>query len=128
MNSVCLIGRLTRDPELRYANSGVAICNFSLAVDRRFKSDGQPEVDFINVVTFGKTAEFAIKWFSKGLRVGAMGRIQTRNWEGDDGKRHYATDVIAESLDFADGKRDNNEQKQQTNSDDLDFNDDDCPF
>ncbi len=124
MNSVCLIGRLTKNPELRHANSGIAVCNFSLAVDRRFKSDGQPEVDFINIVTFGKTAEFATKWFSKGLRVGVTGRIQTRNWEGDDGKRHYATDVIAESLDFADGKRDSNKQKQ----DDFDFNDDDVPF
>ncbi|MFA5560039.1 MAG: single-stranded DNA-binding protein, partial [Methanofastidiosum sp.] len=78
MNTVCLVGRLTRDPELRYTPSGTAVCNFNLAVDRRFKSEGQPTADFINIVAWSASAEFAAKHYVKGLQVSVVGRIQTR--------------------------------------------------
>ena len=107
MNKVILMGRLTRDPELRYttANS-TPVCSFTLAVDRRFNKQGEErQADFINIVTWGKTAEFCSKWFKKGRQVAVSGRIQTRTWDGEDGRRRYATDVIAEDVYFADSKR-----------------------
>lgn len=100
MNNVNLIGRLVRDPELRKGGKDgeVSICTFTIAVDRR----GAEGADFIRIVTFGKTAEFADDYFTKGLRVGVSGRIQTGSYENKDGETVYTTDVIAESLDFAD--------------------------
>lgn len=107
------MGRLTRDPEMRYANtSNIAVVKFSLAVDRRFKKDGQPDADFINCVVFGKTGEFTNNYFSKGMRVAVTGRIQTSSWEDDTGKRQYRTDVIVEEAYFADSKQNNNGNTQ----------------
>ena len=123
MNTVCLVGRLTRDPELRYTPSETAVCNFTLAVDRRFKSEGQPDADFINIVVWAKSAEFAKKYFSKGLQVSVVGRIQTRSWDDPEGKKRYATEVVAENLGFADAKRDKPAGQQ-----DEDISDDDVPF
>lgn len=128
MNNVSLIGRLTKNPELRETQNGVPVCNFTLAVDRRFKSEGQPTADFINITTWNKTAEFAHRWFSKGLRVGVTGRIQTRSWEDADGVRHYATDVVADSLDFADGKREDEFQNVANEKDYDSYSEDDLPF
>ena len=108
MNKVILMGRLTRDPEVRYTtNTNALVCSFSLAVNRRFKSEGQPDADFINVVVWGKTAEFCSKYFTKGQQVGVIGRLQTRNYDDKDGKKVYVTEVIAEEAHFADSKRDN---------------------
>lgn len=103
MNSVNLIGRLVRDPELRRGgkDGDVSICNFTLAVDRR----GSDDADFIRVITFGKTAEFADDYFTKGLRVGVSGRIQTGSYTNKDGDTVYTTDIIGETLDFADAPR-----------------------
>ena len=127
MNTVCLVGRLTRDPELRYTpGAGTAVCNFTLAVDRRFKSEGQPEADFINIVAWAKSAEFTGKYFVKGLQVSVVGRIQTRTWEDGDGKKRYATEVVAEQLGFADAKREGQPSQQQPNNEVVD--DDDIPF
>lgn len=129
MNNVSLVGRLTKNPELRNTQNGNAVTNFTLAVDRRFKSEGQPEADFINVVVWGKTAEFAQKWFTKGLRIGVIGRIQTRTWEDKDGNKHYATEVVGESVEFADGKKEGNGGNKTKNQEDsYDINDDDIPF
>lgn len=126
MNNVCLIGRLTKDPELHYTpNSGTPVCNFTLAVDRRFKSEGQPEVDFINIIAWNKTAEFIAKWFSKGLRVFVVGRIQTRSWTDNDNKKHFVTEVIAEQVGFADGKKNNQPSNQQQSEE---YDDSDVPF
>ena len=108
LNKVLLMGRLTRDPEVRYtANTNALVCSFSLAVGRNFKREGQPDADFINIVAWGKTGEFCSKYFKKGQQVGVIGRIQTRNWDDDQGQKHYVTEVIAEEAHFADSKRDN---------------------
>jgi len=116
MNKVILMGRLTRNPEMRYSNtSNVAVVRFSLAVDRRYKKEGQPEADFINCVVFGKTGEFVNNYFSKGMRVAVTGRIQTSSWEDETGKRRYGTDVIVEEAYFADSKQSNNTNAQPKN-------------
>jgi single-strand DNA-binding protein len=88
----------------------LAICNFTLAVNRLMKKEGQPDADFIPIVSLGKIAEFCGKYFSKGLKVAIRGRIQTRNWE-KDGVKQYVTEIIAEQVDFADGKKQNNTQQ-----------------
>ena len=106
MNKVILMGRLTRDPEVRYTtNTNALVCSYSLAVNRRFRSEGQPDADFINIVSWGKTAEFCSKYFTKGQQVGVIGRMQTRNYDDKDGKKVYVTEVIAEEAHFADSKR-----------------------
>lgn len=109
MNKVILMGRLTRDPEVRYTtNNNTLVCSFSLAVNRRFKQEGQPDADFINIVAWAKTGEFCSKYFTKGQQVAICGRIQTRSYDDKDGKKVYVTEVIAEDAYFADSKRDPN--------------------
>ena len=109
MNKVVLMGRLTRDPEMRFTQgSNTAVCSFSLAVNRRFRSEGQPDADFINIVSWGKTAEFVSKYFTKGQQVAVVGRIQTRNYDDKEGKKIFVTEVVAEEVYFADSKRDPN--------------------
>jgi single-strand DNA-binding protein len=111
MNSISLIGRLTKDPELKYTSgNNTATTSFTIAVNRDFAKDGQPTADFINIVTWAKTAEFVGKYFSKGLQVGIVGRLQTRNWDDNEGKKHYVTEVVADRVYFADSKKSGNEQ------------------
>ena len=106
MNKVILMGRLTRDPEVRYSagESGTAIARYTLAVDRRFKRDGEATADFISCVSFGRTAEFAEKYFRQGLKVLVAGRIQTGSYTNNAGQKVYTTDVIVEEQEFAEGK------------------------
>lgn len=106
MNKVILMGRLTRDPEVRYSagESGTAIARYTLAVDRRFKRDGEATADFISCVSFGRTAEFAEKYFRQGLKVLVAGRIQTGSYTNNSGQKVYTTDVIVEEQEFAEGK------------------------
>lgn len=106
MNKVVLIGRLTRDPELKFtAGSGVAVSTFSLAVDRTFKNkDGQKEADFINIVVWNKLAEVVANNLTKGRLAAVSGRIQTRTYEGNDGQKKYITEVVAEDVQFLDRK------------------------
>ncbi len=108
MNKVILMGRLTRDPEVRYTQTNnTLVASFSLAVNRRFVRQGEErQADFINIVAWNKQGEFCSKYFKKGQQVGVIGRIQTRNWDDDQGQKHYATEVIAEEVYFADSKRD----------------------
>ena len=108
MNKVILMGRLTRDPEVRYTQTNnKLVASFSLAVNRRFARQGEErQADFINVVAWDKTGEFCSKYFKKGQQVGVIGRIQTRNWDDEQGQKHYVTEVIAEETYFADSKRD----------------------
>ena len=114
MNKVILMGRLTRDPETRYTQgNNTAVCSFSLAVNRRYKQEGQPDADFINVTAWAKTAEFVSKYFTKGQQVGVIGRMQTRNYDDKDGKKVYVTEVVAEEVYFADSKK---EQSNVTTS------------
>ena len=108
MNKVILMGRLTRDPEVRYTQTNnTLVASFSLAVNRRFARQGEErQADFINIVAWSKTGEFCSKYFKKGQQVGVIGRIQTRNWEDDQGQKHYITEVIAAEAYFADSKKD----------------------
>lgn len=103
MNKVALVGRLTKDPEIRYtANNQTAIAKFTIAVNRLFKQEGQPDADFIPIVVFGKPAENCGKYIGKGRLVAVSGRIQTRSWDDQEGKRHFATEVIADEVHFID--------------------------
>ena len=105
MNKVILMGRLTRDPEVRYsAGSNLAVARYTLAVDRRFKRDGEPTADFISCVAFGKSAEFAEKYFRQGLRIVVSGRIQTGSYTNKEGQKVYTTDIVVEDQEFAESK------------------------
>lgn len=106
MNKVILMGRLTRDPEVRYAQGPepLAVARYALAVNRRFKKPGEPEADFINCVSFGKAGEFAEKYFKKGQMVSVVGRLQVRSWDDQEGKKRWSTDVVVEEQYFAESK------------------------
>ncbi len=108
MNKAILIGRLTRDPEVRYTQSGVAVCTFTLAVDRRFArkdaNDGQPTADFIPIVAWRKLAEVCGNNLIKGRRISVEGRIQVRSYEAQDGSRRYVTEIVADEIEFLDSK------------------------
>ena len=108
MNKVVLMGRLTRDPETRYTQTNnTLVASFTLAINRRFTRQGEErQADFIPVVAWSKTGEFCSKYFKKGQQVGVIGRIQTRNWDDDQGQKHYVTEVVAEEAYFADSRRD----------------------
>ena len=126
MNKVILLGRLTKNVETRYTQNNIQVSSFTLAVNRRFKGqEGQPSEDFINIVAWNKTAEFASKYFSKGQQVGVIGRIQTRNYDDDKGNKHYVTEVIAEEVYFADSKKQDNVNTESefdiTSGDELPF-------
>ena len=106
MNKVILMGRLTRDPEVRYStgNNPMAIARYTLAVDRRYKKDGEAEADFISCVSFGKTAEFAEKYYRQGLKIVVSGRIQTGSYTNREGQKVYTTEVVVEEQEFAESK------------------------
>lgn len=107
MNKVILMGRLTKDPELRYSQGVpvMTVARYTLAVSRRFKQKDAPDTDFLNCVAFGKTAEFAEKYFKKGQMVGVVGRVQNRSWIDKEGKNCYATDIIVDEQYFAESKK-----------------------
>ena len=111
MNKVILMGRLTKDPEVRYTQtSNTLVASFNLAINRRFAKQGEErQADFIGIVAWSKIGEFCSKYFKKGQQVGIVGRLQTRNWEDDQGQKHYITEVIAEEAYFADSKKESNE-------------------
>ena len=106
MNKVVLVGRLTRDPEVRYSqgDSATAVARYTLAVDRRFKRDNEPTADFIPCVVFGRSGEFAEKYFRQGLKVIVTGRIQTGSYTNKEGQKVYTTDVVVEDQEFAESK------------------------
>ena len=105
MNQVNLIGRLTKDPEIRYTQNNKPVASYTLAVKRSYAKDGEQDTDFINIISWNKSADFVQKYFKKGMQVGVTGRIQTRNWEDDNGQKHYATEVVTEKVEFADSKK-----------------------
>ena len=121
MNKVILMGRLTRDPEVRYSQGGensLAIARYTLAVDRRFKRNGDDQTaDFIGCVAFGRNAEFAEKYFRQGLKVVVTGRIQTGSYTNKDGQKVYTTDVVVEECEFAESKNAAGENSGFTPSD-----------
>lgn len=104
MNKVLLIGRMTKDPQTRYTQSGTAVATFTLAVDRQFKKDGQPSADFISCVAWNKLAEVIANNLVKGRKVGIEGRLQVRSYDAQDGSKRYVTEVIVDELDFCDSK------------------------
>ena len=106
MNTICLMGRMTADPELRSTQTGVSVTGFTLAVDRDYTPKGQEkQADFIPVVAWRQTAEFVSKYFTKGSRIAIVGQIQTRSWDDAEGKKHYVTEVIADEVEFCESKR-----------------------
>ena len=124
INNVVLVGRMTRDAELRYTPSNVAVATFTLAVNRTFKSrNGEREADFINVVMWHQQAENLANWAKKGSLIGVTGRIQTRNYENNDGQRVYVTEVVAENFQMLE-----NRNQQSSNDNPMDIQDDDLPF
>lgn len=142
MNRVVLVGRLARDPELRYTPAGQAVASFTVAVNRPFKNQqGEQETDFINCVVWRKPAENLANYMKKGNLIGIEGRIQTRSYEGKDGKTVYVTEVVAENVQFLESKKsgkaqqpkqqqriDNMNKNLQQNAQEIDVEDSDLPF
>ena len=148
MNKVVLIGRLTKDPELRYTQGGTAVANFTLAVNRRFANQsGEREADFINCVAWQKTAEFVANYFKKGQQMAMEGRIQVSVYDGNDGQKRWKTEIIAEQIEFVGSKSNgSNDNKAGSNGsantgsgsgysdsqlgygEEVLFDDDDLPF
>lgn len=110
MNKVILMGRLVRDPEVKYSQgtTPMAVAKYTLAVNRRFKKDGEPDADFINCVAFSKSGEFAEKYYKKGQLVSVVGRLQVRSWDDQNGQKRWSTDVVIEDQYFAEKRQDNN--------------------
>ena len=140
MNKVILMGRLVSDPEVNYSKgeNQTAIARYRLAVNRKFKRDGEPEADFINCVAFGKSGEFVEKYLSKGMKIAVTGRIQTGSYENKEGQRVYTTDIIVEEHEFCESKNTNGggASQSQTESDEIaamfadmeNSNNEDLPF
>lgn len=122
MNKVILMGRLTRDPEMRYTQAAepLAIANFSLAVDKRYKRDGESSADFINCVAFGRGAEFIEKYFQKGQLVSVVGRLQVRTYDDKDGNKKWVTEVVVEEQFFAESKKSFEDKKNSSSSNNYD--------
>lgn len=146
MNKAVLLGRLTRDPELKSTGNGISYASFTIAVDRRFKGkDGERQADFINCVAWRQTADFIAKYFPKGRLIAVCGSIQTRTWDDQEGKKHYITEVVVDEANFAGSNGQQNSNTPTSNSstsesipDDFaeitgfvpfeDGSEDDCPF
>lgn len=133
MNKVILMGRLTKDPEVRYTQSDkpLAIARYTLAVNKAYKKEGEPDADFIPCVAFGKNGEFAEKYLNKGQQIAVVGRLQVRMWEDDNGDKRRTTEVVIENQYFADSKnKGNSEDKLEDKFYPIDDNveDEDLPF
>ena len=140
MNKIILMGRLVRDPDVRYsngANGSTAVARYTLAVDRKFKQEGQQTADFINCIAFGKLGEFAEKYLHKGVKIAIAGRIQTGSYTNKDGQKVYTTDVVVEEQEFCESKASNqqsqNNDRPQASSDGFmsipdNLEDDELPF
>ena len=124
MNKVILMGRIVRDPDVRYsngANGSTAVARYTLAVDRKFKQEGQPTADFINCIAFGKLGEFAEKYLHKGTKIAVIGRIQTGSYKNKDENTVYTTDVVVEEQEFCESKSQSNSQTQHAPRNNDDF-------
>lgn len=105
MNKVALIGRLTRDPEIRYTKDNIAIASYTLAIDRKYAKEGQQSADFINCKVFGKGADFVERYLKQGVKIAVAGRLQSGSYTDKDGRKVYTTDVIVEEHEFAESKK-----------------------
>ncbi|HEL1625472.1 TPA: single-stranded DNA-binding protein [Streptococcus suis] len=131
INNVVLVGRMTRDAELRYTPSNQAVATFTLAVNRNFKNqDGEREADFVNCVIWRQQAENLANWAKKGALIGITGRIQTRSYDNQQGQRVYVTEVVAESFQLLEsrGQQSNSQDGSSGNSSPMDIQDEDLPF
>lgn len=130
LNRIVLIGRLTKDPELRYTPNGKAVAGFTLAVDRQFKNQqGEREADFINIVVWGAQAENCANYLSKGKLAAVDGRLQIRSYDGQDGQRRWITEVVADTVRFLSPKGGSDNSFDPSNmGSEIDFSDDDIPF
>ena len=146
MNRAILMGRLTKDVEMRQTPNGISVARFTIAVNRRFAKEGQQQADFINCVAWRQTGEFIARYFQKGSMIAVVGSIQSRSWDGQDGKKQYATEVNVEEAYFTGSKSEStgqynqtpqnfNQDPQQGFGDDFDMDgfsdidgDEDCPF
>ena len=124
MNNIILIGRLTKDPELRYTQAGKAVCSFTLAVDRPYSGENK-EADFINIVVWNKVGENCAQYLKKGRKAAVQGRLQVRSYEDDNGKKKYITEVVANSVEFLEF---GNKQQNEDFGIDVDFDESDVPF
>ncbi len=130
MNKVILIGNLTKDPEITTTNSGVSVCRFTLAVQRKFRNEnGEYEADFLNIVVWRELAELTHKYLSKGKKVAVVGRIQTRSYDASDGTKRYSTDIVADEVEFISAKGSDDEGAKKEEVTKLEpVDDDDLPF
>lgn len=134
MNKVTLIGRLTKDPDVRYSTgeNTTAVARYSLAVDRKYKKDGEANADFINCIAFGKNGEFAEKYLHKGTKIAVVGRIQTGSYTNKDGQKVYTTDVVVEEHEFCESRNASNSAPENSSSDSFmeipDGIEDEMPF
>lgn len=128
LNKVILMGRICKDLELKYTPSNVAVTSFTIAVDRRYQKDGNKQADFIPIIAWRNTAEFICKWFSKGRLICVSGSLQTRTYDGKDGQKRYATEVIVDEVDFC-GDKGKQEQTPPANDGFIEVDsDDELPF
>lgn len=131
INSVVLMGRLTADPELKYTQTGVEVCGFCIAVERRYQSKaGEKQTDFINIAAWRQTAAFVCKYFHKGQMIAVEGSIQTRSYDDKNGNKRSVTEVIADNISFCGSKSDNTAVSSTVSEPDIpiDTNEDDLPF
>ncbi len=132
INKVILGGRLTADVELKQTQSGVSVCSFSLAVNRKYSKEGDQSTDFINCIAWRNTAEFISKYFKKGSSLCVVGQIQTRSWNDNNGNKRYATEVIVDEALFVDSKGESTEEEQPSYNNGPQYEelkeDDDLPF
>lgn len=133
INRVIVEGRLTKDPVLRKTQNGASVVSYTIACNRRFKQDGQPEADFISCIAWKKTADVVAQYTQKGSLVGVEGRIQTRNYEDKDGKKVFVTEVITDNISLLESKKKAEAQAEEStmsfpSSDEININDEDLPF
>ena len=130
LNKCFLLGRMTKDPEIRRTNGGTAVTSFTLAVDRDFKTNGEKETDFIEVVAWRNTAEFVSKYFSKGRMAIVEGRLQIRDWTDKNGNKRRTAEVVADNVYFGDSKRENKEEPEYKQVDFAEISEEDgeLPF
>ena len=114
LNHIVVMGRLTRDPELRKTAAGISVTSFTVAVDRDFSQDGQKETDFLDIVAWRNTAEFAAKYFAKGRMAVISGRLQIRNWEDKEGNKRRTAEILAENIYFGDSKKEDDSGSAST--------------
>lgn len=130
LNKCFLLGRMTKDPEIRRTNGGTAVTSFTLAVDRDFKTNGEKETDFIDVVAWRNTAEFVSKYFSKGRMAIVEGRLQIRDWTDKNGNKRRTAEVVADNVYFGDSKKENKEEPEYKQADFAEISEEDgvLPF